>query len=323
VISYGLWSRRYGLDPQITSRRLIIQGRRVNIVGVMPKSFTSAPIDVWLPAQVNVILMRQRGARFLSGVGRMQPGITPRQAQADLASVEKGLGELHPHTDRDWSALVKDLKENRVGDSRKQLVLLFGAVGLLLITVSKVAGLVLAQLREREREIVIRASLGAARAQVVGTVMREIACLAMAAAVGGYAMRAGRSVLLAKLFADTPRVTELAVDRRALGFAMAASFVGAAAFGLLAALRATRNRSAGSLIRAGRGVAGERQWAQSVLIGGHVALAMLLLTGGLGRGSRHAGSHAGATPGRVSAVARRASRWDHRLSAGEGRDATQ
>ncbi|MGO9254799.1 MAG: ADOP family duplicated permease [Bryobacteraceae bacterium] len=278
VISYGLWVRRYGLDPRITSRRLIVAGQGYSIVGVMPKAFTSAAIDVWLPAQLQPFLMRERGARFYSGVGRMKPGVTFRQAQADLASVENALGEQYPKTDQGWSAVVGDFKEARVGDARKPLVLLFGAVALLLlITVSNVASLVLAQLKERERELAIRASLGATQAQVVASVMREIAWIAAAGAVCGYGLARFSMSLLAKLFADTPRMAELAIDWRGLVFAMAASLVGAVAFGLLPAMRATRAGNAGTLIRAGRGVAGHRQRLQRALIGGQVAVTMLLL----------------------------------------------
>jgi putative ABC transport system permease protein len=280
VISYGLWSRRYGLDPRITSRRLIVEGKGYSIVGVMPKAFTSAGIDVWLPAQVNAWLMRERTARFYSGVGRMKPGVSVPQAQADLASVEHALGELHPKADKGWSALVGDLKEYRVADSRQPLVLLFGAVALLLlITVSNVASLVLAQLRERERELAIRSSLGATRGQVVGSVMREIVCLAAGGAACGYALARLSMNLLPKLFSDTPRMTELAIDWRALAFALSASLAGTLAFGLLPALRATRAARAGTLMRVGRGVAGHRQWMQRALIGGQVALTMLLLAG--------------------------------------------
>jgi len=280
VISYGLWERRYGLDPQITSRRMLIEGQPYSIVGVMPQTFASGSVDVWLPAQVKPFLLRMREARFYSGVGRMKPGVTIEQAQADLASVENALGEQYPATDKGWSAVVGDLKENRVGDARQPLVLLFGAVALLLlITVSNVACLVLAQLKERERELAIRASLGATQPQVMANVLREIAWLAAAGAAGGYGLARFSVKALAKLFADTPRMAELAIDWRALAFAVTISVAGALAFGLLPALRVTRASNAGSLIRAGRGVAGQRQWVQHALIGGQMALTMLLLAG--------------------------------------------
>jgi putative ABC transport system permease protein len=280
VISYGLWVRRYGLDPRITSRRLVINGQGYSIVGVMPKTFTSAAIDVWIPAQLAPFLMRLRDARFLSGVGRMKPGVTIQQARADLANIQKALGEQYPKTDRDWSAEVGDFKDARVGDAGKPLLLLFGAVALLLlITISNVANLVLAQLNERQRELAIRASLGATRAQVVAAVMREVASIAAVGAVCGYALARLSVRLLVKFFADTPRMNELAIDWRALAFAIGASALGAAAFGLLPAIRATGAGRMELLMRAGRGVAGNRQWAQRVVIGGQVAFTMLLLAG--------------------------------------------
>ncbi|MBZ5729225.1 MAG: ADOP family duplicated permease [Acidobacteriia bacterium] len=280
VIGYGLWARRYGLDPAISSRRLMVDGKGYSIVGVMPKSFTSAAIDVWIPAQLAPFLMRMREARFYSGIGRMKPGVGIQQAQADLAAVQKALGDEYPNTDKGWSAAVGDFKEARVGEAGKPLVLLFGAVTLLLaIAISNVAALVLGKLNERERELAIRASLGATRAQVVATVLREIALLAAAGAAGGYALARLSVNLLAKLFADTPRMNELAMDWRAPAFALAASLAGAVAFGLLPALRATAGGAAGTLMRAGRGVAGRRSWTQPALIGGQVALTMLLLAG--------------------------------------------
>ncbi len=278
VISYGLWLRRYGLDPQITNRRLVIDGKGYSIVGVMPKAFSSTAIDVWIPAQLAPFLARLRDARFYSGVGRMKPGVTIQQAQANLASVQKALGEEYPRTDKGWSAVVGDLKDYRIGESRKALLLLFGAVALLLlITMSNVASLVLAQLNQRERELAVRASIGATRAQVVASVMREMVLLAAAGAAGGYALARFSVMLLVKLFADTPRMTELAIDWRALTFAIVASGAGAVAFGLLPALHATSAGIAGTLIRAGRDIAGRGQWVQRALIGAQVALTMLLL----------------------------------------------
>ena len=283
VISYGLWSRRYGLDPRITSRRLIVDGKGYSIVGVMPRTFTSDAIDVWIPAQLPPFLMNLRDARFYSGIGRMQPGVTALQAQADLASVQKGLAEQYPKTDRGWSAVVRDFKDYRVGDAARPLVLLFGAVTLLLlITISNVASLVLAQLNERQHELAIRSSLGATHAQVVASVMREIVWLAVMGAGCGYALASFSVHLLVKQFADTPRMTELAMDWRALAFAMGASIAATVAFGLLPAIHATGGGRIGTLMRVGRGVAGSRQWVQRALIGGQVALTMLLLaTSGL------------------------------------------
>jgi predicted permease len=280
VISYGLWSRRYGNDRRIASRRLMIGGQGYSVVGVMPPNFFSASLDVWIPAQHQDFLMRLRNARFYTGFGRIKPGFTREQARADLAAVQHALGEQFPQTDKNWSVAVAGLKETQLGNSARPLVLLLGSVALLLlITVTNVAGLVLAQLHQRERELAIRASIGAARSQVVASVMREMAILAGAGAIGGWGLAAGSLRLLARVFASLPRISELSLDWRPLLFAVAASTLGAIGFGLLPALRATRADLAAGFLRMGRGIAGNHQRLQRTLVAGQIALTMALLAG--------------------------------------------
>jgi len=280
VISYGLWTRCYGQDPSVLAKSLTIGGDRFSIVGVMPKSFTSGKTDVWIPAQSSAFLMRQRDARFLSGVARMKSGITIAQAQSDLAAVQHSLGEQFPATDKHWSVTITDLKKARLGDSGGPLLLLFGAVALLLsITVTNVASLVLSQFDGRQREIAIRFSIGGRRPQIVGALLREIAWLAAFGAVLGWAGAALSMQAVAKFFANTPRIAELRLDWRALLFAAAVSALAALAFGLLPALRATSQQGASSLLRAGRGAAGRRRILQPVLVAGQMALTMTLLAG--------------------------------------------
>ena len=280
VISHGLWTRRYGQDPNVVERRLVLGGERVSIVGVMPKSFAAAAIDVWIPAQHSAFLMRQRQARFYNGVARMKRGVCDRQAQQDLARVQQTLAEQYPASDKGWSATVRDLKAARLGDAGKPLVLLFGAVALLLaITVTNVSSLVLAHLDDRQREIAIRFSIGGARGQIVGALMRETAVLAAAGAAVGWAGAALSMRAIAKLFATTPRIGELALDWRALVFAAVLSAAGALAFGLLPALRATASGRAVGLLRAGRGSTGRRRVLQPALVTAQIALTMTLLAG--------------------------------------------
>jgi len=279
VISYGLWERRYGRDPHVTSRRLIIGGQGFSVVGVMPPNFVTANLDVWIPAQHPAYLMQQRNARFYTGLGRIKRGFSQEQARADLIAVQHALGEQFPQTDKDWSVAVSDLRNQVVGSSQRPLLLLLGSVALLLaITVTNVAGLVLAQLHQRQRELAIRASIGAARSQVVLAVMREMTLLAFAGAIAGWAAASASVRLLAREFASLPRINELTLDWRPLLFAIAASFLGAAGFGLLPALRATRADLAGFL-RVGRGIAGHHQRLQRTLVAGQIALTMALLAG--------------------------------------------
>ncbi len=280
VISYGVWSRRYGQDPQVIGRRLLIGGGGFSIVGIMPKEFAAGPVDVWIPAQHPPFLMRQRGARFYSGIGRMKPGVTREQAHADLVSVQQALGEQFPATDKGWSVIVQGMKTARIGSSAKPLVLLLGAVLMvLLITVSNVAGLVVAQLHQRERELAVRASIGASRGQVVASVMREIALIATAGALGGWALASALIRVLVAAFAGLPRIAEIAMDWRAVVFALAASAISAFGFGFMPVLHATGPKHAPSLLRAGRGIVGKRQRVQRTLVAVQMALTMALLAG--------------------------------------------
>ena len=288
VISYSLWSGRYGQDPRITSHRLIIGGQAYRIVGVMPVNFASSVhilpgsegIDVWLPAQTKPFLLGLRNARFCSGIGRVQPGYSIAQARADLAGVQRWLGEQFPATDKGWSVMAKPLKQARIGDSAKPLFLLFGAVALLLlITVTNVASLSLAQLDIRQRELAIRASLGASRSQVVASIVREVVLLAAAGALAGWAAARAAVPLLTRAFADVPRIWELRLDWRAALFAIAAAALAAILFGVVPALRAARVERSGSLLHAGRGTAGRRQWTQRVLVAVQIAVTMVLLAG--------------------------------------------
>jgi predicted permease len=278
VISYGLWTRRYGQNPGVLGQQLILAGRPYPIVGVMPKQFAAPSIDLWVPAQISPFLMRVREARFFSGIARMKPGVTIQQAQADLARVQQQLGEQYPKTDQGWSAIVADLKEQRVGDYRRTLVLVFGAVALLLlIAVANISGLTLAQLHQREREMAIRSSLGASRGQVIATVMREVLLIAAAGAAGGAAVSALSVGVLSKIFADLPRMTELAFDWRALSFAVVCSVAATVVFGMIPAIQSTRGDLAPLLAESSRSVSGGRRRLQRGLVVAQLAFTVLLL----------------------------------------------
>jgi putative ABC transport system permease protein len=278
VISYGMWTRRFSRDPNAPGKRLVLGGKGYTIVGVMPKEFSAGPIDAWLPAQFAPAFLRMRENRFMIGVGRMRPGVTLERARADLARVERELGEQFPQTDKDWSAIVDDLKEQRVGEYRRALLLMFGAVGLLLaIAVANIAGLTLAQLHQREREMSIRSSVGASRGQVIATVLREVALIAAVGAAAGAVLGASLIRLAAKTFATLPRVAELGFDWRALAFATAASLCAAMIFGVVPALQATRADLAPALAESSRSVAGGRRRLQRGLVVAQLAVTVLLL----------------------------------------------
>jgi putative ABC transport system permease protein len=278
VISDALWARRYGRRADITRQRLILKGTSYPIVGVMPPDFAPPGIDVWIPAQTLPALLAARDARFLTGVGRMKPGVTVDAAQRDLARVQADLGREYPATDKGWSAQVTDLKRVRIGDVRQPLVFILGSVALLLLlAIANTSGLMLAQLQRYQHELAVRISLGATRAQVVVGVVQEVVVVAVVAivfAVGAdiALLRAGASAL-----ATLPHASAFGVDWRALAVASAAGVGAALACGALPAWRATRTGAAAALSRAGRGVAADSR-SQRVLVGAQIAIATLLLS---------------------------------------------
>jgi len=280
VIGYAFWTRRYHQSPGAIGRRLIAQGKGYTIVGVMPKDFQTADIDVWSPAQIPPFLMRIREARFYSGVGRLKPGVSIAQAHDDLARVQRQLGEQYPQTDKGWSAVVRSLKEARVGHYRKTLLFVFGAVAmLLLIAVTNIAGLMLTQLHQREREMAIRSSIGATRTQILGAVMREILLMAALGVALGCAVAAWLVAALDKIFTTLPVAAGFQLGWRALGFAALAGVGAAMLCGLLPALQATRANLSAILAQAGRGGSGGRHQWQRGLVTAQVALTVLLLAG--------------------------------------------
>src|SRR5262249_12365171 len=121
VISDSVWARRYHREPAAVGRRLILGGAGFTIVGVMPAEFAPPDIDLWIPAQLGAELLRNRDARFYSGIGRVKPGITMAEAQDDLVRVQRRLALEFPQTDKGWSVLVGNLKEFRIGEYRRAL----------------------------------------------------------------------------------------------------------------------------------------------------------------------------------------------------------
>lgn len=278
VISYAMWTRRYRQSDSAIGQRLILGGAGYTIVGVMPKEFAPPAVDVWLPAQVSATLMRIREARFLSGYGRLRGGVSIAQARADLAAVQRQLGAQYPKTDKGWSAVVRDLKEVRVGEYRKTLLFVFGAVALLLlIAVANIAGLMLTQLQQREREMAIRSSIGASRTQIMGGVLREIVLIAVMGAALGCLVAAWMLQALGRFFGVLPVPQGFHLGWPALAFAALAGIAAALLCGMLPAMAATRTNLASVLSRAGRGGSGASHRWQRVLVASQVALTILLL----------------------------------------------
>jgi predicted permease len=282
VISDGFWRRRYSADPRVLGRTLRLEDQSYMVVGVMPPEFRypSPSTEVWAPKQARPGLLRIREARFYNVVGRLKRDIAPEQAQADLAAVQRKLGERYPKTDAGWGVAVEPLKDRLVGKVRLALWLLFGSVTLLLlIACANVACLLLARLNSRAAEIATRCSLGAGRAAIARQLFAEGLAYALAGGVLGTTAAFAGIDLLRRQLPDLPRITELGIDVRMLALAAGISVLAAVLFSLAPILQTFRRDLTGSLIRGGRGLVGSRQRLPRVLVSGQLALATALLIG--------------------------------------------
>jgi predicted permease len=279
----------------------------------MARSFSPDAVDVYLPAKTNAFLLGLRDARFVFGVGRLKAGVTIAQARADLDRVQQGLGQTFPATDKGWSAVVRDLKDVRVGDRGTALWLAFGGVGLIwLISISSVAALVLSEAQRRSRELAIRTALGASRRRAAGVIVQEVLVMAVAGGIAGVAIARTLIGLIPALFENLPRLAELALDWRAAAFAVLTSAIAAAICGVLPALQATTGNVAPTLARGGRGSSGVPHRAQRWLVGVQVALGVVLCASAVLLGASYqnlAGVDRGFTTGGLVTF-HVAARWD-------------
>jgi predicted permease len=282
VVSDAFWRERLNADPNAVGRSRTLGGVSRTIVGVMPASFRypSITTEAWIPAQMSAGLLQARQARFYTAVGRLKPGVSAAQAEADLSTVQAQLGEQFPQTDKGWTARAIPLKEETVGGVRRSLWLLFGAVILLLLAAcGNVACLMLADATRREREVAVRFAIGASRGAIVRQLFIEGLVLALAGAIGGLVLARWATDLLATAATELPRANEVRIDLRLLAFTLAIGIATTLLFSLAPALQVTRRDIAMRLARSGRGLAGGRLLLQRSLVGAQVMLAIVLLVG--------------------------------------------
>jgi putative ABC transport system permease protein len=283
VLSEHLWRRRFGGDPTALGKVLRSNGYPYPIIGVMPDSvrFPDAKVDFWVPAKLPpALITNARGSRWESAIGRLKEGVASQAAQADLAAVQTRLAAQYPATDADWIPIVEPLKEGTVGGVRRSLWILFGAVSfVLLIACANVACLLLAQAHRREREIAVRFSLGARRAQVIRQLLLEAFCLAIPGCLLGLLVSWAGIRVFRQAAAILPRATEIQLDWRLLAFTLSLSLITALLFGLTPALRSTRGEVAGAWAQASRTQIAGRHNIQRILVAAQVALAIVLLIG--------------------------------------------
>jgi putative ABC transport system permease protein len=284
VIGYGLWQRRFGGDPNLVGRQLTLNGRPHTVIGILPPDFQYPPgRELWAPRQGRNNDRQVRGASFIRVVGRLKPGRSVAEAQAEMNNIAAQLAGEYPQTNAGVGVVVAPLREAVVGQARRGLLVLFVAVSLvLLIACANVASLWLSRMTERSRELAIRAALGAGRGRLLRQLLSESALLALLGCAGG-ALLANWLVDAIVAFGprDLPRLNQIELNPTALGFAVAISLLTALIFGLAPALQTLRPDLQESLRAEGRTMTGGRrqQRLRNLLVVSEIALALALLVG--------------------------------------------
>jgi len=284
MIGGDLWQRKFGSAQDVVGKALTLDDKTYTIVGVVPANFTLfRGTDVYVPIgqwSNNALKVRSAGLG-LHGIGRLKPGVTIAQAQADLNTVMARLAETYPETNRNNGSKVSSLKERMLGGIGPTLWLLLGAVGLvLLIACVNVSNLLLARSTGRTREFAIRAALGAGKWQLLRQSLIESLLLALAG--GGFGLVAanwGTHAALAVLPTTLPRATEVGLDSRVLIFTATISVLTGILAGLAPALKMSGSRLSETLKEGGRAASNVRGRAQGVMVAVEIALALVLLVG--------------------------------------------
>jgi putative ABC transport system permease protein len=283
ILSYGLWSRRFGNDQGIVGKQITLNNQSYTVIGVSPQDFQyGLEADVTIPIGLQAERFKARGADpGISAVARLKPNVSLQQAETELNLLYAQLEQQYPDSNTSRRVYLTPLHESFVGNVRQPLLILLGAVGLvLLIACANVANLLLVRSSTRRREISVRVALGASRGRIIRQLLTESVWLAAIGGLLGILLAHwGTSFIAYQLPDGIPRLREAYVDLRVLGFTLAVSLMTGLLFGLAPALQASRLNLTEALKEGDRGSAGTRQRLRSVLVVSEVALTLTLLVG--------------------------------------------
>jgi len=307
IVTNSLWRRHFGSDPKVIGKTMVLANKSVTVIGVMPAGFrflfsqTEEDVDLWLPlgnklrGQYELVgqtmlssdkpgidfMTKDRNVRLFFAIARLNPGFTKAAAQTEMDSISTALREEHPDTNQNVGVLLMSVLEPLVADSRTSLLIIFAAVGLvLLIACGNVANLLLARGLARQREIAIRTALGASRKRIIRQLLTESVLLSMFGCGLGLLLAFWGIRFLVTLGEEIPRVEEVKIDGTVLAFTVLISLITGLLFGLIPAVQVSRVDLSQAVKEGGASNASLRGgFARSSLIVFEVALTLILLTG--------------------------------------------
>ncbi len=289
MLSWEFWQRRFGGDPAIVGSTITLNDRSRTIVGVLPRGFhftlsfvvgSTLAQDVWIPPQFSPAA-RTASGRYLQVLARLAPGVSRDAAQLRMAALAKQLEQQFPSRQAGWGVNIVPLQEQTVGDVRRALLIIFGAVGfVLLIACANVANLLLSRAAERHQEVAVRAALGAGRGRIALQLMTESLVLAATGGLLGVGLAAWAVRVLKLMGPSIPRLDTVSLNSGVLAFAAVTTLLAGALFGMAPVLHVIRSDLAGWLKgRLGMGGSRESRRTRSALVVAEIALSLVLLIG--------------------------------------------